>query len=790
MGSASGLAAAEVDGIGTRAGSPGRSKRASFCEVAGWRRARLECVSLQSTREVVLAGSIKLPRTLGFPRVVVMRSISVLSVLVLLFFVTACDGRTVVEPPEEDGHVFSYVPPAGAPGINSISVRGGFNNWGETATPMQRQADGSWRAVVELDPSTHEYKFFINGEWVGNMCHDTTWGHAGRDFWVDPDADGCVPDGHGGQNAVVSLGAAPGLSFSHSAASPAHVSGAGGLLSIRFEARAGQVQGASVTVNGDTFPMHFQLRLGMREVWRAAVPEGTASYGIRVRTPSGTESFGPYAPPANLFRAVPWVGEAVGYQIFPERFWNGDPANDHYTLSTDQWHALHPNQQRTYPQPTFTEGWGGPVTNWHCCHQYFGGDLKGILDRMDHLQALGVTMIYLNPIFLAGSAHGYDAWNFFEVAPNFGDKALLRQLLDAAEARGMRLMWDFVPNHVGVGFWAFQHAIEHGHDSPYWNWFNFRVAPGQVEAGHGGHYDGWWGFGSLPVLRTTNAAVFEHLMEVTRYWTEFGFHGIRVDVPNEIRNRAEFFSAFRRAAKGIDPDVYLVAEIWQRDASWLQGDQFDALMNYAIGEGVVERFALGHMNAGTAEQEMARLYAEYPEASTAMQFNLISSHDTARLLTKMGGGALGATPGATAIVRQQLASAMLYALPGMPVTFQGDECAFLGRGEGPREENRYPMQWQACDAQMLAHYHQLAELKRSLDALSSPVIRAHRGAGSVLSFYRGAPGPGEVLVVFNNAQAVQSFVLPSGSWTDAASGQSLSGNIQVGALGWRYLRRN
>lgn len=712
---------------------------------------------------------------------------ALLAILVpLSILACARDRPDPIDPidPVEDGHVFTYAPPESAPTVSSISVRGSFNDW--NTRPMVRQADGSWRAVVDLADGSHAYKFFINGAWPADMCHDPIWGHPTGDYWIDMDATGCVDDGVGGRNAVVFIGAGPGLQYSHSASSPADVSRAGGRLSVRFRATQGQVESASVSANGETLPMHRQLTTGLRDVWRASIPEGTTSYRFTLETPAGDQTFGPYTVPAQLFGDVPWVGDGVGYQIFPERFWNGDPTNDQYTLTTDSYNY----KDVGGTQPVLMEGWGGEVGNSHCCHQYFGGDLQGILDRLDHLEALGVSFIYLNPIFTSGSAHGYDAYDFLEVAPNFGDEALLRDLLDAAGARGMRVMWDFVPNHVGVGFWAFQDAVTAGESSQYWDWFDFRVPADSIQVGNGNHYDAWWGFGSLPRLDTGNPTVFEHLLDVTRYWTEFGFDGIRVDVPNEIRNRAQFFPAFRQAAKSINPDVYLVGEIWHRDASWVQGDQFDALMNYAIGEQVVERFALGHLTGSAAASEMAALYAEYPEASTAMQFNLISSHDTGRLLTKMGGGPLGGSASADAMARHRLAAAMLFALPGMPVTFQGDECAFLGTGEGPREENRYPLQWQDCDAGMVEHYRQLAGLRADLDAIRSPVLRAHQGAGPLLSFYRGEPGPDEVLVVFNNGASARSFSLPSGQWADGVSGEAASGSVNVAPLGWRYLRRS
>jgi cyclomaltodextrinase / maltogenic alpha-amylase / neopullulanase len=695
------------------------------------------------------------------------------------------DGAGPAGPgvPGPVGHAFIYSPPAGAPAVTAVSVRGAFNNWGERA--MARQTDGSWRATIVLPDGTHPYKFFINGTWPTDMCNDPTWGHAASGYWIDLAAAGCMDDGHGGQNAVVILGPGPGLVFSHGNANPADVSRAGGRVSVRFRVTRGQVQAASVSVGGASIPMHLQFTNGLQEVWRASLPESATSYGFTLQTADGAQTFGPYTVPGQLFTAVPWVGDAVGYQVFPERFWNGDPANDGMALATDSWHY----KATGGTQPYLTE-WDGDIGNSHCCHQYFGGDLQGIINRLDHLEQLGVSFLYLNPIFTSGSAHGYDASSFMEVAPNFGDEALLRTLLDAAEARRMRVMWDFVPNHVGVGFWAFQDAVAKGPASDYWGWFNFKVPYTEIVVGNGDHYDAWWGLGSLPRLETRNSQVFDHLMEVTRYWTRFGLHGIRVDVPEEIRNRAAFFSAFRTAAKAIDADVYLVGEVWHRDPSWVQGDQFDALMNYAIGQGVIERFARGEQNGSAAAQEMARLYAEYPEASTAMQFNLISSHDTNRLLTMLGGGNLGGTPGPTALARQRLASAFLYALPGVPVTFQGDECAFLGATAGGRDEHRYPMQWDRCDYEMVAHYAGLAEIRSRLAAIRSPVIRAYQGVGPLLAFYRGEPGAEEVLVILNNAQSPQSLTLPAGGWTDAASGEAVAGSVQVGGLAWRYLLRD
>ena len=698
-------------------------------------------------------------------------------------------------PPEEDGYAFVYEPPAGAPAITSVVVRGDFNQWGPpngTDLVLEEQADGTWLGYADLDSTTtYAYKFVINGQWINDMCSDATWGHDDAGGLVHLETDDCVSDGFSGMNALINLSTEPGLGFTHSSSDPAHVSVAKDRLSVRFRARSDRVESARLAIGNDTIDMHVQLRSGLSDVWRASSATTTGSYTILLETTDGPETFGPYTVPAGVFRSVPWASEAVAYQIFPERFWNGDPSNDSLTLSTDEYVY---NELWTSNGPILETDWyAAPHSQRHCCHQYYGGDLAGIVEKLEHLVDLGVTAVYLNPIWHSGSAHGYDTFDYMRVAPEFGDSAMLRTLVDASHAAGIRLIWDFVPNHVGLGHWAFQDVVEHGESSDYINWFNVHPDGDGLQAGDGDDYDGWWGFGSLPELSTEVAPVFDHLMDVARGWTQFGFDGIRVDVPGDIDNRPAFFSTFRSVTKAVNPDVYLVGEIWERDPSWLQGTEFDALMNYAIGREVIGPFALGQMNATSAWNAMAQLYVAYPEAASGMLFNVIATHDTNRLLTFMGGGELGSTPSTTALARQRLASAFQYAIPGMPVTYYGDECAMLGSNTGEIHRSRRTMDWNRCAADefgMVEHYRRLAEEKQSLPALQSTVIREHRAAGTLLSFYRGEPGPGEVLAVFNQGGAAVDFALPAGTWVDALiPGDQVTGSVVMPAYGWRYLVR-
>jgi len=482
---------------------------------------------------------------------------------------------------------------------------------------------------------------------------------------------------------------------------------------------------------------------------------------------------------------VPWVGSSVGYQIFPERFWNGDPSNDALALKTDE---VNFNPLWSGPQPSISPSWTSPATPDLCCHQYYGGDLQGILDRLDQLAADGVTTLYLNPIDNAGSAHGYDTNDYLQVAPHLGTLKVLKELLAAAHARGMHAIFDFVPNHTGLGFWAFQDVVKNGPNSPYWDWYFIKKWP--FQPGDTSAYTAWADVASLPKLNTGNPGVRSYLIQVARYWLTVGFDGIRVDVPGDLLDAHGFFQDLRATVRRDFPQAYLVGEIWQTAPSWLQGDQFDSLMNYAIGRDVLLRYAQGSsplFSGRWALTGLAKVYRTYPVAVAAMGFNLIDSHDTSRLLTDLGGGDFGATPDATSLARQKLASALLYALPGMPVSFQGDECALLGQKDGDLE--RYPVQWSSCDADMVTHYRTLAHLRSRFPALTSPTWLAYEGKGPVLAFLRGQPGVGQVLAVFNQKSDAAELTLPAGGWQDPMTLRTYHGSVSVPAIGWRYLVR-
>jgi cyclomaltodextrinase / maltogenic alpha-amylase / neopullulanase len=369
-----------------------------------------------------------------------------------------------------------------------------------------------------------------------------------------------------------------------------------------------------------------------------------------------------------------WARDAVFYQVFPDRF----------------------ASSRRVPKPGTMEPWDAPPTN----EGYKGGDLLGIAERLDELADLGITALYLNPVFAAASNHRYNAYDYLSVDPLLGGDAALRELLDAAHDRGIRVLLDGVFNHVGRGFWPFQHVLESGGASPYRDWFYLEP---EVVAGRRGlraygvprggsdderGYRSWWDVPALPKLRVEHPAVREHLLSVAEHWLRFGIDGWRLDVPQDVEDPT-FWPEFRHRVRAVNPDAYLVGEIWEEGPEWLAGDRFDALMNYPLGIAILGfaggseidfRVAAGQANYGRSLRALDgpsfgaavdRQLTLYDPAVTGVQYNLIGSHDTPRARTVMGGS----------VERLRLATLLQLTLPGAPSIYYGDELGMEGAAD-------------------------------------------------------------------------------------------------------------
>jgi len=347
-----------------------------------------------------------------------------------------------------------------------------------------------------------------------------------------------------------------------------------------------------------------------------------------------------------------WLQDAIFYQIFPDRFANGGPAND--LAKVDKW--------------------GSEPNIW----TFQGGDLRGILQRFDYLLDLGINAIYLNPIFQSPSNHRYNTTDYYKIDPRLGTMLDFHALIDLAHRNHVRVVLDGVFNHCSRGFFAFNDLLENGEFSIYRDWFHVHRFPlDAYSPGDAINYDGWWMLKSLPKFNTANPEVRKYLLGVARYWIERGIDGWRLDVPNEI-NDDDFWAEFRQVIKSTNRDACLIGEIWAADPRWANETHFDGLMLYPIRDALLACFNQRSSIAQFAET-VEGLFKLYPRENAFAMYVTLGSHDTERLCTMLGGN----------LDKLKLAYQFLFAYPGAPALYYGDEIGLEG-GKDPDCRRAFP----------------------------------------------------------------------------------------------------
>lgn len=359
----------------------------------------------------------------------------------------------------------------------------------------------------------------------------------------------------------------------------------------------------------------------------------------------------PFMHETDMFKAPDWVKSTIWYQIFPERFANGNPAIS--------------------PENALPWGSKDPGVD-----DFFGGDLEGIIGHLDYLQDLGINGIYLTPIFEAPSNHKYDTFDYFTIDPHFGDKETFRKLVEEAHKRGIRIMLDAVFNHIGKNSKQWQDVLENGEKSRYKDWFHIHSFP--VREGENGNIDGQdtlsfdtFAFTtSMPKLNTANPEVQQHLLDIATYWIrEFDIDGWRLDVANEVDHA--FWKKFHQTVVSEKPDVFILGEIWHDAWPWLLGDEFHSVMNYPFTQTIIEYFVDEKISAEKLMHSLNQQFMHYMQSNNEVLFNMLDSHDTPRILTKAGGDKQ----------KVKLALAFTFAHTGSPCIYYGTEVGIDGAGD-------------------------------------------------------------------------------------------------------------
>lgn len=424
---------------------------------------------------------------------------------------------------------------------------------------------------------------------------------------------------------------------------------------------------------------------------------------------------------SDKYAALPeWVADARFYQIFPDRF----------ARHTEGGAGLEA------PGAESLEAWNEAPT----VHGYKGGTLRGITGRLDYLTDLGINALYLNPIFASPANHRYHTQDYFRIDPVLGEEGDFDTLLEECHRRGIRVVLDGVFNHVGRGFYQFANILENQADSPYLDWFiinpellsegSLHAYPKEREikklAAGGDTYDvlgyrAWANLAPLPKLNTDNPEVREFLLQVSEHWIRRGIDGWRLDVPNEIDD-PPFWREFRARVRAINPEAYIVGEIWHHAPQWLEGDRFDALMNYPFSRGLLGFFGgekldrsfspggypLEKLEAPDLASELLKQLELYRWETNIGQFNLLTSHDTPRLRNLLSGDR----------GRAALCTLAMVTLPGAPCIYYGEEIGMVGgndpecRGGFVWEEGRWDRETRELYRRALALRQDHSSLRR------------------------------------------------------------------------------
>lgn len=477
----------------------------------------------------------------------------------------------------------------------------------------------------------------------------------------------------------------------------------------------------------------------------------------------------PYLNQTDVHTPPEWVKDAIFYQIFPERFCNGDESL---------------NPEGCLP-------WGSKPEP----DNFMGGDLKGIISRMDYLAALGINCIYMTPVFASRSNHKYDTTDYMKIDPQFGTAEDLKELVDKAHEKGIRVLLDAVFNHSGVDFEPFQKALA-DNGSDYYNWFHFladKVTPEDVAKltapdpeirGTDGRipfdkalYETFAHTPFMPKINTAHPAAREYFLQVGEYWVrECGIDGWRLDVSNEVDHR--FWRDFADRIKAIDPEAYVIGEIWHDSTPWLQGDQYDAVMNYPIQYLCYKFFADRTMTAREFQRDFGKVLLRYTRQVNEVMMNLLDSHDTARFINSCQGDKR----------RSLLAFGFLSTIPGAPLLYYGTEIGLTGDQD---PDCRKCMVWEEdqWDKETLEIIKGYLSLRNSESLLRRGDIRLVDAGDKLVAFER-FDGDEALLVLLNNGEEIQSLPALEGYENARALFTTDSSTDQVPAYGLIVLKKN
>ena len=443
------------------------------------------------------------------------------------------------------------------------------------------------------------------------------------------------------------------------------------------------------------------------------------------------------------FHTPDWAKGATIYQVFPDRFYKSGDCDLTGKLTPYTVHSNWYEEVEWRPTPE------GVVLN----NDFYGGNFKGITEKMDYIASLGTTILYLNPISKSFSSHRYDTGDYKTPDPMLGTEEDFKALCDAAHARGIKVILDGVYSHTGSNSPYFNREGQfdsvgafNSKESPYHSWYTFYNWP------H--HYNSWWSFDTLPTVNKMDPAFIKYIItdedSVVAHWLKLGADGYRLDVADELPD--EFIKLLRDRIKEINPDAYLLGEVWE-DASnktaygkrrtYFTGGELDSVMNYPFRTAIIN-FVRGFDGGRALKETVMSIVENYPQEVVHCNMNLLGTHDTARILTALvddfdgsreekARRRLSRNSFEVASDRLMMASFLQYTLPGSPSLYYGDEAGM----EGYRDPfNRRPYPWGREEPDFMDHFIRLGQLRKNFEAFRLGDIHFFEAGDKHLGFTR------------------------------------------------------
>ncbi|MFO1495486.1 MAG: glycoside hydrolase family 13 protein [Lysobacterales bacterium] len=486
-----------------------------------------------------------------------------------------------------------------------------------------------------------------------------------------------------------------------------------------------------------------------------------------------------YAPD---FMVPSWAPDIVYYYIFPERFRNGDPGNDP-VIGARTFHQHPIEVHQDWNEPPFVPHSGDGSDAWSG-NDFYGGDIAGIIEKLDYIRELGANTLYLTPLFYAASNHKYDTADYRRIDPAFGTEADFQRLTAEAARRGIRVLPDTSLNHSGSDSIYFDRHSKYPEvgafeqeqvrsDSPYASWYKFKAeAPSPDQ-----RYVGWTGVADLPELNKDSADYRRYAFGpdgVMQHWLDLGAAGWRMDVAPWVPD--DFWRAWRRAVKTHRPDALTVAETWFDASKYFLGDTFDSTMNYIVRNTLIEYAAGG--DARKLYPNIEHMREAYPPQAYYALMNLLSTHDQARTLHLLGAHD-DADAATIALAKRRFLLAMLLqmSLPGAPTLYYGDEVGVTG-GDDPQNRRTYPWADQGGhpDLELWAQVRALIGLRQAHPVLRRGSLGAPLALDEHLIVLERRLGSARAWILSNNAAEPRRYRLNVPACAGAAQVRDLLGD--------------